>query len=193
MTDHREDRLLERAIDELRRPVSLSDDFDAEVMAGVKRPGAFRLGVILRSLGERRVVAVSPIGMIGAAAVIAGVAVGGAALFARLLTGGVTREAAVVTDESRDVQVVRFVLAAPGAGRVNLVGDFNGWDADATPLRLTGSGGVWIADVPLRRGRHEYAFLIDGHEWRPDPAAPRAPTNDYDTPNSAIIVGAQAT
>jgi hypothetical protein len=91
------------------------------------------------------------------------------------------------------VHVVRFVLAAPGAAHVSVVGDFNGWDAGATPLRPVGAAGVWTVEVPLTAGRHEYAFVIDGREWRPDPSAPRAAADDYGSPNSVITVGAHST
>jgi 1,4-alpha-glucan branching enzyme len=73
---------------------------------------------------------------------------------------------------------------------VNLVGDFNGWDSAATPLQPVGAAGVWSVEVALPSGRHEYAFVIDGREWRPDPAAPRALANEYGAPNSVITVGA---
>lgn len=67
---------------------------------------------------------------------------------------------------------VRFVLVAPGAGRVSVVGDFNQWNPDAVPLRKL-SDGTWIVDVPLGAGRYAYAFVVDG-KIQVDPAAPRA-------------------
>src|SRR5205809_642959 len=43
---------------------------------------------------------------------------------------------------------VTFVFRAPGATRVSLVGDFNGWDPDATPLARATTGEIWTAQVP---------------------------------------------
>lgn len=67
---------------------------------------------------------------------------------------------------------VRFVLSAPEARNVALAGTFNQWDASATPLVRTGPAGVWTATVTLPAGEHQYAFVVDGVRWIPDPAAP---------------------
>lgn len=84
---------------------------------------------------------------------------------------------------------VRFAVMAKGATRVSLVGDFNNWDADATPLRLADDGSTWVAMLPLRSGRHAYAFVIDG-EVVADPSAPRALDEDFGTPSSLVLVSA---
>ena len=66
---------------------------------------------------------------------------------------------------------VRFVLSAPDARAVGIAGTFNQWDASATPLVRT-SAGVWTATMTLPAGQHQYAFVVDGERWVPDPAAP---------------------
>jgi 1,4-alpha-glucan branching enzyme len=81
----------------------------------------------------------------------------------------------------------QFVLVAPGARSVSLVGDFNGWSADATPLARRGD--AWFVEVPLRRGRHIYSFVVDGNEWVADATAPRAAEDDFGRTNSVVIVG----
>jgi hypothetical protein len=83
---------------------------------------------------------------------------------------------------------VRFALVAPGASRVSLVGDFNRWDASATPMRQLGDGRLWIVEVPLPPGRHVYAFVVDG-DVTPDPSAPRAGEEDFGVPSSVVLVG----
>jgi hypothetical protein len=88
-------------------------------------------------------------------------------------------------------RVVRFVLVAPRAGRVALVGDFNAWDAARTPMRATGDGGVWTVEVPVSAGRYLYAFVVDGTQWVADPAAPLAPEEDFGTRNSVLVVGGE--
>jgi hypothetical protein len=67
---------------------------------------------------------------------------------------------------------VRFVLAAPDARAVSVAGTFNQWDAQATPLVRTGTSGVWSATITLPAGQHQYAFVVDGERWMPDPSAP---------------------
>ena len=88
-----------------------------------------------------------------------------------------------------DVRMVQFVLVAPGASRVSLVGDFNDWNPEAMPLRRSARDGAWTAEVPLAAGRHIYAFVVDGRDWVPDPNAPLTPGDDFGAPNSVIMVG----
>lgn len=97
---------------------------------------------------------------------------------------GATRGAA----GSADMPVVRFDLTAPEAGAVALVGDFNGWDRQATPMRRAKSPGRWTVSVPLARGRHAYGFVVDGVRWVADPVAPLAPPDGFGGVNSIIVV-----
>ena len=75
-------------------------------------------------------------------------------------------------DESSAAVTVRFVLVAPTAQTVSVAGTFNQWDAAATPLVRSGSDGVWTATLTVPPGQHQYAFVVDGAQWVPDPAAP---------------------
>ena len=86
-----------------------------------------------------------------------------------------------------DREVVRFELSAPSASRVALVGSFNEWNPVATPLTRDASG-KWVVAVQLPRGRHVYAFVVDG-DVTADPDAPRAADEDFGSPNSVVLVG----
>lgn len=86
---------------------------------------------------------------------------------------------------------VQFVFDAKRATNVAVVGDFNGWDGNATPLERDSATGVWSALVDVRPGRHLYAFLVDGKTLMLDPNAPRAKDSDYGTEHSVVIVGLQ--
>lgn len=87
---------------------------------------------------------------------------------------------------------VTFVLRAPGATSVCVAGDFNSWDAAATPMAHAGTGDLWIVRVELPRGVHLYSFVLDGREWRPDPSAPLAAGDAFGGRNSVVVVnGAQ--
>jgi 1,4-alpha-glucan branching enzyme len=66
---------------------------------------------------------------------------------------------------------VRFVLEAPAAASVAVVGDFNRWDPDKDMLSGPDHNGYWIRTIPLEAGRYEYLFLLNGTIWMPDPAA----------------------
>lgn len=91
--------------------------------------------------------------------------------------------------DAEAVRPVQFVLHAPGAGRVSLVGDFNGWDVGRSPMRDATASGVWTVTVPVRPGRHVYAFLVDGTKWTLDPRAPRTTDPDFGVKGSVMIVG----
>jgi len=84
---------------------------------------------------------------------------------------------------------VQFVLEAPRAESVTVVGDFNAWDESRTPLERDSTTGVWSALVDVHPGRHVYAFLVDGKTWTLDPNAPRTKDLDYGTAQSVLMVG----
>lgn len=74
------------------------------------------------------------------------------------------------------------------ARRVTLVGDFNNWDARATPLEREPRSTLWSVTVPIQRGRHVYAFLVDS-VWTIDKRAPVARDPDFGVTGSVILVG----
>jgi 1,4-alpha-glucan branching enzyme len=84
--------------------------------------------------------------------------------------------------------VVKLYFVAPGAAKVSLVGDFNGWDDTKTPMARTPKDGLWAVTLPLTAGRHQYAFVVNGKTWRPDPDAPVAPDDGYGHASSVMIV-----
>ncbi len=55
------------------------------------------------------------------------------------------------------------------AHSVSVVGDFNDWKPDATPMVCPDSSGMWHADLELPYGVYEYRFLVDGKKWVRDP------------------------
>ena len=83
---------------------------------------------------------------------------------------------------------MQFVLVAPSAHSVALVGDFNDWNVSATQLSRQSGDGVWWVTVPLQPGRYRYAFVVDGTLWRPDSNAPSA-DDEFGRRNSVVTVG----
>ena len=81
---------------------------------------------------------------------------------------------------------VRFFLERPGARSVFVVGSFNGWDCQRTPLAADMEGG-WKIDLLLEPGRYEYRFLVDG-QWLSDPNARESVQNKFGSTNSVLIV-----
>lgn len=185
MLDHDEERFL-RDVAASAPPVPpASPDLDARIMAAVHRAARSRPRAVLSWFTAPLTVRVSPAWGLAAGAVL----IAAALLLPRgPRSPGPTPGAAAAFTSGDSVLTMRFVLAAPEAASVSLVGDFNHWSPHATPLRPAGAGGVWIVDVPLAPGRHEYAFILDGERWVPDPAAPLAAAADFDTPNSVVTV-----
>jgi hypothetical protein len=171
-----------------RRSPVLDAEFDHRVMARVRRTPRARLLAVRAWWLCPRVIRVSPLGLLGAGAAAVLLSIGRNALESDRLDK--PSSVTLAAPAAPNIQAVQFALVAPGASQVNLVGDFNAWDAAATPLRPAAGDGAWVVEVPLTPGRHEYAFVVDGREWRPDPGAPRAPENDFGAPNSVITVGA---
>lgn len=62
-------------------------------------------------------------------------------------------------------QGAAFRVWAPHANAVHLIGTFNDWDEDATPLEPEGNG-HWYVDVPGVKPGDEYLYLIVNGEQR---------------------------
>ncbi len=82
---------------------------------------------------------------------------------------------------------VRLVLLQPGARSVSVAGDFNGWNAAQTPLERS-DGGMWTATIPLKPGRYQYMFVIDGKQWIADPLATEEATDGFGAHNAVLDV-----
>jgi hypothetical protein len=99
---------------------------------------------------------------------------------------GVARRAAasivigdtVVATLRDTLRLVRLIFDDPAARRVAVVGDFNGWRADETPLQRDPSTHRWSATLALHDGAHRYAFVVDGTRWSPGPGAHSARGDD---------------
>ncbi|MDH5641763.1 MAG: isoamylase early set domain-containing protein [Nitrospira sp.] len=82
---------------------------------------------------------------------------------------------------------VRLVLMQPNARSVSVAGDFNGWNPERTSLERS-DGGVWTVTLPLKPGRYEYMFVIDGTEWIADPLAPEDTGDGFGSKNAVLDV-----
>ena len=86
---------------------------------------------------------------------------------------------------------VEFDVVLPtGAKHVAIVGDFNGWDAKASPMVRGRGGKAWSARIPLAPGRHTYAFVVDGERWIVDPLAPQVEDEGGYGPANALVLAA---
>jgi hypothetical protein len=201
--DEREDALIEHVARVLCAPEPTAPRFTERIMALAHAPDEMAAQEVRSSKAvwwrRRRTVelSLSPLGAlaiavgIGMFAVVADIA-------DRHSNAAVDRttDARVAASDSHDataapdtVHVVRFVFFAPQASSVSMVGDFNNWNRTVTPLRRTGSGGAWTVSVSLPAGAHQYAFIVDGTSWTPDPASTTTVSDDFGTLTSVIAVG----
>ncbi|HVH10614.1 MAG TPA: isoamylase early set domain-containing protein [Gemmatimonadales bacterium] len=184
------DDAVERVVRYLKRPAHIDPALDRRVMAEITRlpaprgPRPFLLGWLTR----RRVVSLSPLGALAAAAGLVVLAFVASEQYLGGLRGAQRAGAGQgIADAAR---VYPFVVLAPRATRVSLVGDFNDWDAARTPMRRVGEkSAVWTTVVPLAPGRYRYAFLADGARWLADPTAPLARDDEFGPPSSVLTVG----
>jgi len=176
MNDVDSEELFERAGAALREP-SPSDDRAREALVRAIRAEGRRPRTPLRGT-------MSPWWMALAAAVVA--------FAAGIGTGRSMNQRSVAATGAFDADSgqhrVEFVFVAPTARNVSLVGDFNGWDMTATPMRRTDGRTTWSVSVPLAAGRHVYAFVVDGNDWVADPQAPLSPEQWYGQRNSVVVV-----
>lgn len=111
---------------------------------------------------------------------------------ALMLAGGLgaCAKSSVITPHAPKTMagVVRFTVLAPGAKKVFLVGSFNGWAKDATPMNVMDGASLWVADVPLKTGEHAFMYLIDGVRWLTPPMADDFVTDDFGQTNGVVIV-----
>ncbi|HEX4934004.1 MAG TPA: isoamylase early set domain-containing protein [Gemmatimonadaceae bacterium] len=82
---------------------------------------------------------------------------------------------------------MQFILVAPTASSVALVGDFSDWDATRYAMERVSDEGAWMITVPLRPGRYEYQFEIDGKQRITDPTRPQT-SSDFGSANSVVTV-----
>lgn len=61
----------------------------------------------------------------------------------------------------KPIRAVNFICNAPQAKKVTIVGDFNNWNPEATPMHQ-GPDRSWLLRLDLKHGHHRYAFLVDG-------------------------------
>jgi hypothetical protein len=181
----RDDEFAERIAQPLRAPEVLAPDFEARLMAQARAELARERAVPARHSWwrTRRMYAVSPLAGLALAAGIAMVAAASTLALVRRSAA----PAATVAATHDTVQVVRFVFADSSARSVSVVGDFNGWARDKTPLHATARAGVWSVSVPLTPGRHEYAFIVNGRRWVADPLSP-GNRDEFGTESSVLML-----
>lgn len=180
---------------ELKAPVRVSRSFDDDVMAAIRKmPRHKPFGLWSRlTTPKARTVTFAPLswGLLAAGVGLFAI-LGAAHAYVDVNRAAKPLVAALVSPKAKPAEPerVQFVLVAPDAKKVAVVGDFNGWDADHVQYQAQHrGGGVWSVTAPVPVGHHRYSFVVDDSVWVTDPSAPRVIDNDYGVANSALVVG----
>ena len=178
---------LDRAIELLKEPIQIDPSVDRRIMDEIEslplpRGWQRRAWAAFDWLRRGRTVRVSPLGGLALAAGLAAIVV---------WSRGAQSPLEEHTPDVAALQgsTVQFVIVAPTATEVSLVGDFNDWNPTATPMELVAENRVWSVTVPLSAGRYRYAFLVNGDTWLSDPSAPPVGDDEFGRPGSVVTIG----
>jgi hypothetical protein len=189
---------IQRVVAELRRPVRLDEEFDRNVMTVIRGMPRHRHRAWTRALRPRTITFSPLISGIAAAVLLAVTLWFGHAIGTLRAARAASERPDVAVDRgnpgTRARRPVQFVLIAPTARKVQVVGDFNDWDASHAEFSAEHrGGGVWSVTAAVPEGHHRYSFVVDDSVWVADPTAPRALDDDFGMPNSALVVGGDLT
>ena len=182
-----------------RRKDAPSDDLASRLRAlGAMEPGADFAGRVMDRIGsaaplpeprsrarraiswlvQPRTLRVSPLGGLAAAACLL--------LSLGFILGRVTGNPPQRAPEG--LSPVTFVLAAPSARDVAVIGSFNGWKPAGWSMRHDPATGLWTLSTALPTGAHEYVFLIDGTTPVADASAALSADDGFGGRNSVLLV-----
>jgi hypothetical protein len=196
VADEATDNFIEQVAAELRRPVRLDAAFDDRVMAAVEAPDVIPLHPELPNrkpwYARPLTLRVSPVALAAAAALTGVLAIGlwNVEPIQQVQVAASASEPGdllpVASTDGVPLVVQQFTFYEKGLKSVAVVGSFNNWDAESTPMTEV-SEGVWSVSVPLRPDIYQYQFILDGEKRVTDPSAPEV-ASDFGSPNSIVTV-----
>ncbi len=88
--------------------------------------------------------------------------------------------------KSKPVCKVTFEVAAKEATNVSVVGDFNKWNGESTPLKKL-KNGKFKGVLPFEKGNtYEFKYIIDGNYVNED-SADAFKWNDYANAENSVL------
>ena len=87
---------------------------------------------------------------------------------------------------AKTIKPVNFICTVTTAKQVTLIGDFNDWHPEATPMKRHVDGS-WSVQLTLPHGDHHYQFLVDGKPTL-DPRAQGIARNEQNEKVSLLLV-----
>lgn len=110
-------------------------------------------------------------------------------LLRRLLLVALLLVPAVAAQAQERYRVVFRYTPSGNPGKVAVVGSFNSWSPEASPMADPEGDGTWETTLELEAGTYTYKFLVDGTGWYPDPAAAETDPDGFGAVNSVLRVG----
>lgn len=84
---------------------------------------------------------------------------------------------------------VQFILEAPAAQSVAVVGDWNRWDPAVDVLHDVNKDGIWEIELHLEKNsEYRYQFIINGESWIPDPSSALHVEDGFGGVNSVLEI-----
>lgn len=93
--------------------------------------------------------------------------------------------------KSRSVCKVTFKVPAKeakGASKINLVGDFNNWDQQATEMKRLKDQSFSVVVNLTKNNEYEYRYLLNGEQWENDWHADKYKASPFGEENSVVVV-----
>jgi hypothetical protein len=180
----REERELRELIGVLHVDIEASHVLRDNVMREIESVGAPLWRRVVDWCVRPRTIRLSP--------AAGGLALAASAAIVILVVGVLPMSDTGAVEVAADQVVTRFVFIAPEASAVQVTGDFIDWSPDGLALENERGTGVWTIDVPLEPGVYQYAFVVDGAEWRPDPRAVSHVDDGFGRENSVVIVSRES-
>ena len=165
MSEH-PDRQMEGIARALRRADGFGVAFDGRVMGIIRSLPRHARASLWSRIARPRTITVRPAAWLGLAAsllIVASFAGWRTYRGWRQDVSALSSGTLLGTKKQPTAQRVQFVLVAPDAKKVAVVGDFNGWDANhAAYQAIHRGGGVWSVTIgPLEPDIWDYSFVAD--------------------------------
>lgn len=88
--------------------------------------------------------------------------------------------------KNNNVQVTFQLPEQIEANSAAVVGEFNNWDREATPMKKMGN--VWKTTLELEQGgEYQFRYLVNDSEWLNDWEADKYVPNEFSSDNSVVV------
>jgi len=98
-----------------------------------------------------------------------------------------TSELISLNKKYMDTVIKEFMLHAPDAGSVYVLGDFNGWKRTESNHMVKLDNGNWTGHFNLPKGKFRYKYLVDG-KWMHDPGNRSTEPNIFGSLDSVLEI-----